>query len=456
MQLRVSMAVTACKAVRRLIRRLGGGATDFPGKVAQKLCPDILGHLAEDVTTIIVTGTNGKTTTSRMIEQILIDNGLSYFSNKSGANLMNGIVAEFSEHAHASGRKTCDYALIECDEAAFKTVSRYVDASYVLVTNVFRDQLDRYGEITHTLDNIRIGLKNSPHAVVCLNADCSLTASLREDIDNKIILYGVNEPIYKERVKEASDAPYCIKCKHEYTYEYITFGHLGKYYCEACGYARPDPDVAVSHVLTSDATHSEIDITVEDKTFRADIELPGGYNIYNGVSAVTMAYAMGLDPGHAVSSLSTFECGFGRMEKFQLGQAETRMILIKNPAGCNQVLNFLANIRERSVFVICLNDNYADGTDISWIWDVDFEMLRRIEDSLAKIYVSGVRADDMAVRLKYAGFPEEKMAVIKDYDALIDAFTSQQDPVFIMPTYTAMMDLRAIVSKKFGYKNFWE
>ena len=144
------------------------------------------------------------------------------------------------------------------------------------------------------------------------------------------------------------------------------------------------------------------------------------------------------------------------MEKFQLGQAETRMILIKNPAGCNQVLNFLANIRERSVFVICLNDNYADGTDISWIWDVDFEMLRRIEDSLAKIYVSGVRADDMAVRLKYAGFPEEKMAVIKDYDALIDAFTSQQDPVFIMPTYTAMMDLRAIVSKKFGYKNFWE
>lgn len=450
------MAIAACKAARALIRRLGGGATDFPGRVALKICPDILGHLAKNVTTVIVTGTNGKTTTSRMIEEDMKANGLSFFCNKSGANLMNGIVAEFCAHSTNSGKNECEYALIECDEAAFKTVSRYVDAKYVLVTNVFRDQLDRYGEITHTLDNIRIGVQNSKNAVVCLNADCSLTASLKDDIDNKIIFYGVNEPIYKERVREASDAPFCIKCKHEYTYDYVTFGHLGKYHCDNCGYSRPEPDIAVSRVFVSDADHSEIEITAEGKSYKADIELPGGYNIYNAVSAVTVSYAMGFDTGKAVDALSTFECGFGRMEKFMLKDTETRMILVKNPAGCNQVLNFLANISERSMFVICLNDNYADGTDISWIWDVDFEMLERIEDKLSGILVSGIRADDMAVRLKYAGFPEDKLSVIKDYDKLIDAFTDQTDPVFIMPTYTAMMDLRAIVSKKFGYKNFWE
>lgn len=456
MGLRVSMAVAACKAARRLIRLLGGGATDFPGRVALKICPDVLHYLAKDVTTIIVTGTNGKTTTSRMIEQDLAENQLSFFCNKSGANLMNGITAEFCVNSTVGGKNKKEFALIECDEAAFKTVSKYVDAKYVLVTNVFRDQLDRYGEITHTLDNIRIGVQNSKNAVVCLNADCSLTDSLRDDIDNKVILFGVNEAIYKERVKEASDAPYCIRCKHEYTYDYITFGHLGKYHCDKCGYSRPDPDVAVNRVLVSDATHSEIEITADGHAYKASIELPGGYNIYNGVAAVTVAYAMGLETAGAVDALSTFECGFGRMEKFELNGTETRMILIKNPAGCNQVLNFLANINETSVFVICLNDNYADGTDISWIWDVDFEMLQRIEDKLPTIYVSGIRADDMALRLAYAGFPKEKIVMIKSYDGLLDAFTSQNNPVFIMPTYTAMMDLRAIVSQKYGYKEFWE
>ena len=450
------MAVAACKIGRKLIRKLGGGATDFPGKVALKICPDLLGYLAKDVTTIIVTGTNGKTTTSRMIEQTLADAGIDYFCNKSGANLMNGITAEFCANADASGRPKAKYAIIESDEAAFKTVSKYVDAKYVLVTNVFRDQLDRYGEITHTLNNIKIGIENSKNAIVCLNADCSLTASIREDIPNKVILYGVNGPIYKERVHEASDAPYCIHCKNEYKYEYITYGHLGKYYCEKCGYTRPDPEVAVSKVLVSDANHSEIEIDVDGKKMTADIQLPGGYNIYNAVSSVTIAHAMGLDEEIAAKALNTFECGFGRMEKFMLENTETRMILIKNPAGCNQVLNFLSNISEESLFVVCLNDNYADGTDISWIWDVDFEILQRISDKLTGILVSGVRADDMAMRFKYAGVEESKIKVIKDYDQLIDAFTGQDKPVYIMPTYTAMMDLRAIVSKKFGYKNFWE
>ncbi|MBQ9179355.1 MAG: DUF1727 domain-containing protein [Firmicutes bacterium] len=456
MSIKVNLAVAASKASRKIMRLLGKGASTMPGKVGLSVCPDLLGHLAKDVKCIIVTGTNGKTTTSRMIEQTLIDAGVTYFCNKSGANMMNGITTEFAMNSTLSGKPKCEYALIECDEAAFKTVSKYVDADCVLATNVFRDQLDRYGEITHTLDNIRIGIQNSKNAVVCLNADCSLTASLREEIPNEIVLYGVNLPIYKEHIKESSDAPYCIHCKHEYEYEYITFGHLGKYRCPNCGYERPEPDIAVTDVIVSDANHSEIEITMKGEKRKATINLPGGYNIYNGVAAVTVAKVMGFPAETAVGALATFECGFGRMEKFMLGGAETRMILIKNPAGCNQVLNFLSNIDEKSMFVVCLNDNYADGRDISWIWDVDFESLQRIEENLTGVLVSGIRADEMAMRFKYAGIPEEKIRVIKDYEKLIDEFTAQDAPVYIMPTYTAMMDLRAIVSKKFGYKNFWE
>lgn len=456
MSIRVFLGVAAGKLSRHIMRLLGKGASTLPGKIGLSFCPDLLAHLAKDVRCIVVTGTNGKTTTSRMIEQTLIDSNASYFCNKSGANMMNGITTEFIMNSSLGGKAKKDFALIECDEAAFKYVSKQVDAECVVATNVFRDQLDRYGEITHTLNNIKIGLQNSVNATVCLNADCSLTASLKDEIDNPIVMYGVNLPIYKEHIKESSDAPYCIHCKHEYEYEYITFGHLGKYHCPNCGYSRPDPDIAVTDIYVSDADHSEIGITFETGKYHASVNLPGGYNIYNAVAAVTAASVMGFDVKTFIDALSTFECGFGRMEKFMLDDTETRMILIKNPAGCNQVLNFLSNINEKTLFVVCLNDNYADGTDISWIWDVDFESLQRIEDNLTGVLVSGIRADEMAMRFKYAGIPEEKIKVIKDYEKLIDEFTSQDAPVYIMPTYTAMMDLRAIVSKRFGYKNFWE
>ena len=456
MKFRVLLAVTATKLTRSILRMLGKGASTMPGRVGLKIYPDLLGYLAKDTRSIVITGTNGKTTTSRMVEQTLISCGLSYFANKSGANMMNGITTEFAVNATLSGKPTKDFAIIESDEAALKTVSKYIDAECIIATNVFRDQLDRYGEITHTLNNIRIGIEHSPNATVCLNADCSLTASLREEIPNDIILYGIEVPIYKKTIHEASDAPYCIHCKHEYEYEYITFGHLGKYRCPHCGYERPEPDTKVTEVISSDADSSVVKIDAYGEERTATVNLPGGYNIYNAAACVAAANAMGFGTDAAIGALSDFECGFGRMEKFELDGTETRMILIKNPAGCNQVLNFLSNISEKTLFVCCLNDNFADGRDISWIWDVDFESLCDISDNITGILVSGIRADDMAMRFKYAGIPEEKIEVIKDYEKLIERFTSQDDPVYIMPTYTAMMDLRAMISKKYGYKNFWE
>ncbi len=455
-KIRIFLALIACRLCRGLIRLLGRGGTDLPGRVALKICPDLLGVLAKTVTVVIVTGTNGKTTTSRMIEQAFIDAGISYFANKTGANLISGITAEFAMHSTLSGKCRHTHAVIESDEAAFKLVSKYIQPKAVLVTNVFRDQLDRYGEVTHTLNNIRIGLSNCKDATVCLNADDSLSASLASELPNRIVFYGVNVPIYKTRVDEVSDAPYCIRCKSEYVYDFVTYGHLGGYRCPKCGYQRPTPEVAVTELLHADTEHSEIVIELDGKRFDTNVNLPGGYNIYNAVSAMAAGKALELDPDLVCKSLSQFSCGFGRMEKFDIDGHSLRMILIKNPAGCNQVLNFLTDATEPFLFVACLNDRAFDGRDISWIWDVDFEKLTDMGDLLTGVYVSGVRADDMATRFKYAGIPQEKLRIIKDYSELCKACLEQDKPVFIMPTYTAMLDLRATISKNYGFKNFWE
>lgn len=417
---------------------------------------NVLGELSKGVSCVIVTGTNGKTTSARMIEQVLIDAGVSYFTNKSGANLITGITAEFATNATVTGRPRKDYALIECDEAAFKEVSQLVDAKAVVVTNVFRDQLDRYGEVTHTLNNIKIGISHSPKATLCLNADDSLIASIADEVKNPVIFYGVDTPIYKNRVEEVSDAPYCIKCKHEYIYDYVTYGHLGGYRCPVCGYHRPTPDISVSRVISTDTDKSVVDLTEGGKTWQTTVNLPGGYNIYNACGTAAVGRALGFDMDLIVGALGHFAGGFGRMEKFTIEGTDVRMILVKNPAGCNQVLNFVTNVTEPSVFVVCLNDRDADGTDVSWIWDVDFEQIAEMGDRLDGLYLSGVRAEDMALRFKYAGVPEEKMKVIKDYETLMHTCTAQDKPVYIMPTYTAMLDLRVKVSKMYGFSNFWE
>lgn len=456
MNIRVLVSVLACKLCRTALRLLGRGGTDFPGRVALKICPNVLGYLAKNVTTVIVTGTNGKTTTSRMIEQSLIDSGISYFANKSGANLLSGVTAEFAMHASWTGKCKYDYALIEADEAAFKAISKYVDAKTVVVTNVFRDQLDRYGEVTHTLNNIRIGIQNSPNAVLCLNADDSLSGSIAQDVENPVVFYGVDTPIYRTRVQELSDAPYCAHCRHAYVYDYVTYGHLGGFRCPNCGAARPQPQVSVKEVQSSDAERSCVTMTANGVDYPTVINLPGGYNIYNACATMAAGMAMALDLAVVSGSLSSFACGFGRMEKFQIGDANLRMILIKNPAGCNQVLNFLTDITEPFVFAVCLNDRAQDGKDVSWIWDVDFERLVAMGDVLDQVLVSGIRADDMAMRFKYAGLPVDKIRVLRDDAELTQVCVSQNKPVYIMPTYTAMLSLRSTISKQYGFKAFWE
>lgn len=456
MKFKVFLAVTACKLSIKLLRLIGRGGTAIPGKIALRICPDLLAQLSKDVKCVVVTGTNGKTTSSRIIEEIYVKAGTSYFANRSGANLINGITSIFIENSTLTGKPKKENAVIECDEAASKEVCRLINPAVVLVTNVFRDQLDRYGEVSGTLNNLLIGIKNSPRAVVCLNADCSLTASIAEQIPNRVIFYGVDVPIYKNPVSEVSDAPHCIKCKHEYEYSYCTFGHLGGFSCPDCGYKRPEPQVSVTDILATELTFTKVRVQVFGEDDVITINLPGGYNIYNAVGALAVSEAVGFRRTLAKDAIASFSCGFGRMEEFDLGGHSARIILVKNPAGCNQVLNYLEGLSTETVFVCCLNDNSADGKDVSWIWDANFEKLADMNDLIPEIYVSGIRSGDMAVRLKYAGIDENKLRIFDDYDDLIEAMKEQSLPVIIMPTYTAMMDLRAKMSSVFGGKEFWE
>ncbi len=457
MSFRAVLAILVCKLLRGLSRLLRRGGTAMPGRVALKICPNLLTLLAKDVKTVAITGTNGKTTSARMVEEAFSRAGKSYLTNRSGANLLSGITTEFVMNSTLSGHVSKEYAVIECDEAAARTVFGQLRPRVVVVTNLFRDQLDRYGEVTHTLENIRAGLRDVPQAVLCLNADCSLCSSLALDLPNRAVYFGLEKGALPSRGKPLlSDATHCIRCKTEYAYDYVSYGHLGGFRCPKCGYSRHTADYAVTDVLELSGSGSKIVLSVRGEKQIVDIKLPAVYNIYNAVGAVAAVTEMGLQPQLAAEALASFRCGFGRMEHFELGKAGTRMMLVKNPAGCSQVIEFLKDITDRFVLVVCLNDRAADGTDISWIWDADFEGLAAMAGRIEQVIVSGDRALDMRVRIKYAGIEDRFIRVERDYDRLIEQLSAQESPVYIMPTYTAMLDLRQKIIRRVGGTEFWE
>ena len=457
MNVRAVLAILLCKLLRFVSRLLHRGGTAMPGRFALKLCPNLLEILARDVKTVAITGTNGKTTSARMIEEAFARKGMRYLSNRSGANLLSGITTEFVMNSTLFGRVDKDYAVIECDEAAARTVFGQLKPRVVVVTNLFRDQLDRYGEVTHTLENIREGLKKTPEALLCLNADCSLTSSLALDLPNPVVYFGIDKGAAPSREKPAlSDATHCIRCKTEYEYDYISYGHLGGFRCPHCGYSRHAADYAVTDVLELRGNGSRVVMLHRGVKEIVDINLPAMYNIYNAIGAVAAVSEIGLGTQAAVEALASFHCGFGRMEQFDLGRGGTRMMLVKNPAGCNQVLEFLGDIREPFNLVICLNDRGADGTDISWIWDADFEGLAKLGARIGEVVVSGDRAQDMRVRIKYAGIADEHIRVERDYERLVDWIGQQEKPVYLMPTYTAMLELRQTIVRRCGGTDFWE
>lgn len=452
-----ALAVAGCKGARGALRLMHRGGTALPGKVAMKLEPKILNVTSRGMDIIVVTGTNGKTTTCRMLEHAMTGAGRDTLANKSGANLLSGVTAEFTASATLGGRPTKKYAIIECDEGALRQVVPRIHPKVICVTNLFRDQLDRYGEVMNTRNLIYKGIQKVPDAILCLNADDSLVASLADGVPNKVIWYGIDCPVGDQKDVEISDAKHCIRCGEEYVYDYHTYAHLGGFRCPHCGYRRPDTDVAVTSIekIAADGSTVKIRTRRGAEPREVKIALPAVYNVYNAVGAACAYLAAGYDEEEILSSLSDVHSSFGRMETFQLDDTRVQMILVKNPAGCNQALEYLRSLGEDYTAVFCLNDRTADGHDISWIWDADFEKVCH-DPHVKHILVMGDRADDMALRLKYADAPEEIVEFIPDDAAMLERMRKSDLPVFVLPNYTSMLSLRRAISEATGRGEFWK
>ena len=454
-------SVAACRMTRSMLRLLHRGGTTLPGRSAMLFDKKILEVVSQGMDIIVVTGTNGKTTTCSMLRNALQESGIEPLSNISGANLLTGITAEFTSLATLSGKPKKKVAIVECDEGALKKVVPLIKPRVIVVTNLFRDQLDRYGEVMHTLEEIRTGVKLVPETTLCLNADCSLTASLADGVPNPVYYYGISTDTSGNDVDSLSDAKYCIKCGTEYKYDFHTYAHLGGFYCPDCGYKRMAPNMEVSSIDKFTAKGSDITVNFKKsgnntaETEQLHIGLPALYNIYNAIAAIGAYEAAGWDRANITSSLANVNSSFGRMETFNYNNVDVQMILVKNPAGCNQSLSYLSAMDEDYIAVFCLNDKTADGHDISWIWDADHEKVAQ-DPHCKKIYVSGTRATDMQVRLKYAEASEENIEIIEDNSKLIDVMTSHQLPVFVLPNYTSMLALRAVLGAATGKKEFWK
>ena len=449
---RLVLALVAAKMVSFFIKLLGKGkGSSLPGGIALKIYPRLIIDLQSRIKlgVIMVTGTNGKTTTNNMIARVLEGSGRRVLINREGANLINGIASAFAREIDILGRRFPDYACLEVDEAAFPGVTAQVRPRYVVVTNFFRDQLDRYGELDRTVSLVRNTLKGMEGTRLILNADDPLVAQLARSTGLQSIFYGVAE---HEGVSlqgsAAREAKFCPFCGLELTYRYYQYSQLGSYRCQGCSFSRPDPDVEGT------APRADGAVTSCQVRFRQGSIVPlgipvyGVYNLYNALAAYSASLLLNVDPRRIADLLQGYRPATGRMERFNYNGKPVFLNLVKNPTGFNEALGGLVKLADRQIDVlIAINDNDADGKDISWLWDVDFEVLSDCQENFREFVCSGQRAEEMALRLKYAGILESRLTVVGNFrEAVKRVLGGQADKSYVLATYTALWPVERILS----------
>ena len=451
MNIRKTTAVLAGKATGALSRITGrGGGTTLPGDVARAVDPRILTRLTQDLTqgSIVITGTNGKTTTARLVSWLLEGAGHRVVANRAGANLIYGVTAAALNRAGTDGRLRADWGVFEIDEASLPRAVAEVKPKATVVLNLFRDQLDRYGELETIARKIEKALRNAP---AVLNADDPRVAEIGLNLTRKPAWFGLDDTSIAARtLPHAADARTCPVCGASLIFDAVYVGHDGVYHCPNGHFERPRPDIAATDIKLDgfDSLALSIDGT------RIEMPLGGLYNCYNVVAAYAAARSVGLEPKYIAERMRTFKAAFGRQERIEFRGRHLILVLSKNPAGFNETVRTAVEQAKGENYIVGLNDRKADGTDVSWIWDVDFEMLK---DHARVVIPAGVRAYDLAVRFKYAGVKAEapQTEAAKALDLLIKT-TSEGDTAYLLCTYTAMLDLRAELVRRGWAQPYWE
>ena len=449
----LALEIGLARAAAGLSRLAGaGGGTTLPGKLLWKLDPDAVDRLAARLPrgSALVSATNGKTTTAAMVARIL-EPSVRLAHNRAGANLVSGVASALL------AARDPELGLFEVDEAALPEVASRVAPRAVSLGNLFRDQLDRYGELELVAGRWReLARGLPPGALLVANGDDPQLGEIAAERPGSVV-FGLDDPRHASpELQHAADSKWCVRCGTPYAYAAAYIGHLGDYRCPACGHARPPLDVVAREIELNGLESVSFRLETPDGSARVELQVPGLYNVYNALAAASLARGLGASMDDIVAGLQRFSAAFGRFERIQLDQRSLLVLLIKNPAGANEVVRTLVAGGAPRLLLVALNDEIADGRDVSWIWDVDFEPLL---EGLERLIATGERAAELALRFKYAGVPEHAIEVAPSLEAALDRgleLTPPGEELTALPTYTAMLALRDLVARRGFVKPYWE
>ena len=438
MKLKTSIAITLGRLANTILSKRGGGSS-FPGKLAEKIDKDILKNLSSTYDVIMVTGTNGKTLTTTLISNIIRLRDGSVLTNPTGANLRQGVITSFIT---SPDRKQAKVAVLEIDEATLKYITPHIKPKFIVFTNVFRDQMDRYGEIYTTYGEMVKGASFAQEAMIIANGDLPIFNS--GDLANPIQFYGFNHIVVGEfSVNPNTDGILCPKCDHILRYKKITYANQGKYYCPNCEFKRPDLTYELNRI--NRLTIQDANFTIGDTEFH--LPVAGVYNLYNALAAYSVAKAMNIDDALIKQGFEEVNKVFGRQEVVKIGKKDLILNIMKNPVGVNQLIDLISLEKDPFSLFILLNDRPADGTDVSWIWDGKFEELLSQADR--PVLISGLRADDLKQRIEVCGLTDEEILVEKNLNEITRCLQNLPNKkIYVLATYTAMLDLRKVFKEE--------